>query len=167
MYPLPQFPGPSQGHILESLLRTKLEPDVEEWVEQGEALGVSKSTMSTQALKHNDLNDLWQWAPSAALDMSWQQCWGGDYTLAERTQGLEQGWETIETGIERELEDPGTPKNPYANNDDSAEEDEDNMDGVEVEEAKPTTALAGPRTQKIPPLPLEKVQRFMSTGSTG
>ena len=164
VYPLPQFPGPSQGHILESLLRSKLEPDVEDWVEQGEAVAPSRSATATRVLSINDLNDLWRWAKPAARKMEWQQCWGGDYTLAERLQGLDQGWETIETGIERELEDPGTPKDPNAKD---VEEDEEDEGGMEVDEPKQTTSSIGPRIQQVPPLSLEKAQRFMSTGKIG
>lgn len=170
VYPLPQFPGPSQSHILESLLRSKLEPDVEEWVEKGETLAPSQATNPGE-LNHSDLNELWDWAPKAAKTRSWQQCWGGDYTVAERLQGLKddgQGWDTIVTGLDRELEDPGTPKNPEAKDEEEGGEDdvaeEDVMEGVEDQPDKPVSSS---RAQKAPPMPLDSMLKFMSTGKIG
>jgi mediator of RNA polymerase II transcription subunit 8 len=170
VYPLPKFPGPSQSHILESLLRSKLEPDVEEWVEKGEALAPSQAT-NPGILSQADLHELWDWAPDAAKSKAWQQCWGGDYTLAERAQGLAddgEGWEKIVTGLERELEDPGTPKDPDAkeeeddNDQDMVEEDE--MQGVEEQPDKPVSSSSASRAQKALPMPLDNMLKFISTG---
>lgn len=172
VYPLPQFPGPSQSHILESLLRSKLEPDVEEWVETGEALAPHKAEKSGE-FGQSELYELWVWAPKAAKTMNWQQCWGGDYTLAERLQGLKddgQGWDTIVTGLDRELEDPGTPKDPNAKDEDENRDDlvnEDEMEGIEEQPDKPTFSLTASQSQKAPPLPLESMLKFLSTGTLG
>src|SRR5947207_2205118 len=40
-YPLPNFPGRTQEELLGQLLRKKLEPKVEDWVQQGRELAVS------------------------------------------------------------------------------------------------------------------------------
>lgn len=168
---MPKFPGPSQGHILESLLRSKLEPDVEEWVERGEALAPSQVT-NPGHLGQVDLNELWDWAPEAAKTKEWQQCWGGDYTLTERLQGLAddgEGWENIVTGLERELEDPGTPKDPDAKEEEGDENDqdvvdEDEMQGIEEQPEKPVSASTASRAPKAPPMPLENMLKFISTG---
>lgn len=171
---MPRFPGPSQGHILESLLRSKLEPDVEEWVEKGEALIPSQAT-NPGAISQVNLNELWDWATDAAKTMAWQQCWGGDYTLAERLRGLRnggEGWEEIVTGLERELEDPGTPKNPDAKEEDGDDEgddvvDQDPMQGIEEQPEKLVSSSAASRAPKVPPMPLDNMLKFISTGKIG
>jgi mediator of RNA polymerase II transcription subunit 8 len=171
VYPLPRFPGPSQGHILESLLRSKLEPDVEEWVEKGEALVPSQAT-NQGAISQANLYELWDWATDAAKTMAWQQCWGGDYTLAERIRGLAndgEGWEKIVTGLERELEDPGTPKNPDAREEEGDDEsdDVDPMQGIEEQPEKLVSSSAASRAPKAPPMPLDNMLKFISTGKIG
>ena len=175
VYPLPQFPGASQGHILESLLRSKLEPDVEEWVEKGEALAPSQTSNPGQ-LDQADLHELWDWAPNAAKTLAWQQCWGGDYTLAERLQGLRddgEGWDKIVTGLERELEDPGTPKDLEAKEEEGDSDgdddiiDQDGMQGVVEQPEKPVSSSTASRLPNAPPMPLDDILKFMSTGKVG
>jgi mediator of RNA polymerase II transcription subunit 8, fungi type len=168
VFPLPPYPQ-SQGHILESLLRSKLEPDVEEWVEQGEAL--ARSIPSSQGLGQDDLKALWDWVPKAAKKIGKQQCWNGDYTLAERARGLDpdQGWQSIETGLDRYLDNPGTPNDADTDEEDDGEEaelEEDAMEGV-VEEQKRSASISTARARRIAPMSLENVHRFMTTGKTG
>lgn len=136
---------------------------MEEWVQQGEAFG--RSVPPGQGPAHDDLNDLWDWVPKAAKKMSKQQCWDGDYTLAERAQGLDQGFETIETGLDRELDDPGTPNDADTDEEDGSEEvevEEDAMGGVE--DQKRTARAPTVRTQKVPPMSIYDVHRFMTNG---
>ena len=123
-----QFPGRYQSDVIQMLLRTKMEPDVEEWFEQGQSLG--KDLKSTpQMLRDNDRQALWQWAPGAANAEARRQKWGADYTLAEVQNGIED----IVTGLKRELmepppdEDMDEDKDDFGDDDDEEEDEEGSM----------------------------------------
>lgn len=165
-FPLPQFPGRQQGFILETLLRTKLEPNVEEWLDQGQHVfndETTKDRLSTQ-----ERNELWQWAPSAANSQARKQKWGADYTLAE----IQNGIENVNTGLKRELIEP--PDDADEDEDDydegSDEEDEDDNDKMDIEQARPGVATSSGVSQQKPAgpqMPVETIHRFMTTGRVG
>lgn len=120
VYPSTNYPGRTQEGLLGQLLRKKLEPHVETWVEEGRDLQSQLSTGQTEE----------------AL-LSWAQEWSNqriatyvkdeankDYTAAERELGIEN----VRTGLRRELEES-----------DSEEEDEDDEmedTGVQVTSAR-------------------------------
>lgn len=70
-YPLPTFPGREQEGLLNQLLRKKLEPNVEEWIEQGtEAVG------RTQTINLQGWQDLWGKAGLLANEEARKHAWG-------------------------------------------------------------------------------------------
>ena len=111
VYPLPQFPGRTQEHILQQLLRTKLEPEVDDWVERGQEITQKSPTESSYRLSNNDLDELWEWAPQDATKEGMKQKWGADYTLAE----IQMGVDKVKTGLERELKVPEDDDNEEDN----------------------------------------------------
>ena len=165
-YPLPQYPS-SQALLLEHLLRTKLEPEAEEWVEKGHELAQEHSTTGRHAgLSQSDQDELWQWAPVAANDEIRKQNWGGDYTMAEKQSGIEN----VETGLTRELQEPPDP-DEQDDNEGVEESDEDEGDEEDVVEIRRKTNAPGLEfdvatvKRSTPQMPLENIFRFMATGS--
>lgn len=173
VHPLPQFPVRTQEAILQTLLRTKAEPNIEEWVEQGRDFIKDQSNTSATKLSDNDRKELWQWAPNAANSEARKQKWGADYTLEEKLAGIE----TVVTGLKRELLPPPDDEG----DDEDEEEDEDEYEDEEeeaepdkmdvVDQPKPNTesnvaggiGLSAPTTQ----MPLESIHKFMTVGKVG
>lgn len=166
-YPGPSFPGPTQAGVLEQLLRTKLDPRVEDWVAKGRTAGAA-TLEERGGLNEGELAELWSWAPIEANQEARRRNWGGDYTLEERETGIEN----VVTGLKRQLEDDDA--------EDSDEEDEDEaVDGDEMEivgvHSKPGGSgvefdIAAernyvPSTTVSPALPLDDVFRYMMTGT--
>ena len=114
-YPLPNYPGRDQEIILHKILRKKLEPQVEDWVEEGRATG---ATLTAQGGKE-ELLELWEWAGMAANEQARKHEWGGEYTLEE----VEGGIENVVTGLEGRLGEESEGEE---------EENEDNGEGKEV-----------------------------------
>ena len=173
VYPLPNFPGKTQENLLGQLLRKKLEPNVEDWVAEGRGIATDVVEHSDRAFDIERVQDLWTWAGMAANEQARQHTWGGNYTLEERAQGIEN----VTTGLRRTLKDDEA---------DSSEDDEDAMkedrDGNEMEivrvhrksgtlggglefdltrdsDLKSTSAVSSA-------MPIEDVFRFLMTGTT-
>lgn len=106
VYPSTNYPGRAQEALLGQLLRKKLEPHVETWVEEGRDIQAELNTGDTEA-------GLLSWAKdwsSERISTYAQEEAGDNYTVAEREMGIEN----VRTGLRRKLEDS-----------DSEEEDED------------------------------------------
>ncbi|KAI9774226.1 MAG: mediator of RNA polymerase II transcription subunit 8 [Geoglossum umbratile] len=155
VYPLPSFPGQSQEGPLQHLLRKKLEPRVEDWVERGRAGGLACETITSNddggqktKLTADELVELWEWAGRAANEEAKRRNWGDDeeFTLEEREGGIAN----VVTGLRRRLEF-----------------DEDEEGDVEMgdEERKKEPGDEKPVPNDIPPLRLEEILRFISTGA--
>jgi mediator of RNA polymerase II transcription subunit 8 len=178
VYPLPQFPGRTQEHILQQLLRTKLEPEVDDWVEKGQDITQKRLTESSYHLSNNDLDELWEWAPQEASKAGMKQKWGADYTLAE----IQMGVDKVKTGLGRELKIPEDDENEEAMEDEDEDEGEeevtdeedddaesDKMDVIEIRRRPGGSGLryeVSDRAPVAPPMPLENVFRFMMTGAS-
>src|SRR6267378_7984302 len=66
-YPAPSFPGRTHAGALQELLRTKLDPRVEDWVAQGRTSGASAlEDKKKNGLSERELAELWEWAPIGA-----------------------------------------------------------------------------------------------------
>ena len=171
IYPTPDFPGQTHEGLLGILLRKKLEPHVEDWVDQGREIAVESMGQGIDAeSRHTEVQDLWSWAGMAANEQARKHTWGGNYTLEEKEMGVQN----VVTGLRRKLrEDP----------DDSSEEDEaveeahnsDEMDIVGVHRKSTRAGLEFDLTQnsqrqkmdsEVNALPLNDTFRFMMTGVT-
>lgn len=119
-YPAPSFPGTTQQGVLEQLLRTKLDPRVQDWVEKGLKAG-TKSAEENRGLSEAELEELWAWAPIEANQEARRRNWGGNYTLEERETGIQN----VVTGLSRQLDDDDESEE----SDEEEDEDEDAADG--------------------------------------
>ncbi|EXJ65153.1 hypothetical protein A1O7_01493 [Cladophialophora yegresii CBS 114405] len=169
-FPTPRFPGMKSQNILDALLRSKFEPNIEDWVKEGEEIAAQQRKTSSRGLSESDRNELWQWAPGAANSAARKQTWGGDYTRAE----VQAGIESVVTGLRRQLVEP-----PEGEDDEEAEDDEDEYEvtdeedeggaamDVEKQQLK-TESKSIPETQTAPPtaglMPLASIHKFMTTG---
>ncbi|KAH8700155.1 mediator complex, subunit Med8 [Talaromyces proteolyticus] len=166
-YPAPSFPGTTQQGVLEQLLRTKLDPRVQDWVAKGRISG-SKTAEESGGLTEEELEELWAWAPIEANQEARRRNWGGHYTLEEREIGIEN----VATGLKRQL--PDDSEDEDEEEEEEEETDEDKMEIVGVH-SKPGAAGVefeitsernrGPEAAPSPALPLDELFRYMMTGT--
>lgn len=175
VYPLPQFPGRTQENLLGQLLRKKLEPNVEDWVEKGRAVATEAAENGqSRGLKMQEMLDLWSWAGMAANEQARKHTWSGNYTLEEKERGIEN----VVTGLRRQLkenpDDSSDDEDDEKAMDDQAAPDGDEMEivgarrksgaaGLEFELRKNSEHKAPEALSKT--LPLDDVLRFMMTGA--
>ncbi|KAL3466031.1 mediator of RNA polymerase II transcription subunit 8 [Aspergillus heterothallicus] len=186
-YPAPEFPTKTHGNTLEQLLRTKLDPRVEDWVSRGRkgdanALSNRNSALPGSiaggvggfgnaivgGLSEGDLAALWEWAPVEANMEARRRNWGGDFTLEEREGGI-QGV-AAELGLTRTLEDD------EGSSEEEEEEEADEMEvigvrksvtgtGIQFDIAAPGAGTAAAGQEGVAPLvPLDDILRYMTTG---
>ncbi|KAJ5473287.1 Mediator complexsubunit Med8fungi/metazoa [Penicillium sp. IBT 31633x] len=173
-YPGPEYPGRTQAGTLEQLLRTKLDPRVEDWVARGRTVGTepaqsaapsaygSNTDDAYKPLSDAQLAELWEWAPLEANQEARRRNWGGNYTLEEREAGIEN----VVTGLKRQLEDDDGSEEEES---EEEEGDGDEMDVVGVRR-KPGAAglefeIAPHHPHPVQPfVPLDLILRHMTTG---
>jgi mediator of RNA polymerase II transcription subunit 8, fungi type len=192
-YPGPNFPGETQAGVLEQLLRTKLEPRVEDWAARGRAAGsrLGRHTAEDAAaadgvLSEQQLMELWEWAPIEANQEARRRDWGGNFTLEEKESGVrdvvtglkrqlareeeEDEEEEEEEGEEDEEEDEGAEED--GREDEHAPQQQDDMMDVVGVRRRPGRAgveydvvsARGPSKVVPPAIPIDDVLRFMMTG---
>ncbi|KAF2212391.1 hypothetical protein CERZMDRAFT_84740 [Cercospora zeae-maydis SCOH1-5] len=156
LHPLPNFPGHTQGDLLAQLVRKKLDPNAEAWIE--ESVNISKERSNGVAagrgsgtLTADEMQDLW----SSAVDIQqkvlapWmdQELFGDVFTAQEREEGVEN----VVTGLKRDL----------AAEDD---EDEDGNGNKMVEDTARPEAVQAPAANglntSLPPLSLDSMLKF-------
>ncbi|TAQ83392.1 hypothetical protein B7494_g8287 [Chlorociboria aeruginascens] len=156
VYPQTNYPGRTQEALLGHLLRKKLEPAVESWVEEGRAAqegGVPGSVT-------DGVDELWRWAGEWIGGRVAQYAMGEGvdvYTVDERENGIEN----VNTGLRRKLEE-----------DDTSGDDDEDMEGVvetSVQKAGSKQAEYGTGEVKKNPngkvRSIEEILRFATTGS--
>ena len=175
-FPLPSFPGRTQEIVLQQLLRTRLEPFVDDWFERGETVAQDILGPNISDKQGDELQQLWEWAPIGASEEGHRQKWGADYTLAEIQSGIEK----VVTGLRRTLQVPQEDSDEEEDDEEEEEEEEvedDNNDESEVEDVEMTevvektniansgrsSAVTATATSK--PLALDSIFRFMMTGA--
>lgn len=100
VFPYPSFPGKTQEPLLGQILRKKLEPEVEDWVNAG-LEECMPAPVGDGGKRFEAQMELWNWAGRAANELARQHEWGGDFTIAEREAGVEN----VVTGLRRKLID--------------------------------------------------------------
>nr|XP_001401681.2 mediator of RNA polymerase II transcription subunit 8 [Aspergillus niger CBS 513.88] len=174
-YPDASYPSrvPANNVALEQVLRTKLDPRVEDWVARGRRAG-APTTSSDRLLSDDAIAELWDWAPVAANEEARKRNWGGNYTLEEREMGIEN----VVTGLSRVLEDDDEEDESDS---EEGEGEADEMEvvgarrrsgagaGLEFDIAAANTgsgANAGAGAKVVAPVvPLDEILRFMTTGA--
>jgi mediator of RNA polymerase II transcription subunit 8 len=161
-YPLPQFPGTTQEHMLQMLLRKKLEPRAEDWIEQAsqwqhtnEQQNVGKDT--SHHLEIEQLRNLWDWARPLTNEiyngLDEEDVFNDNFTIAER----EAGPEHVNTGIRKNLD-------IYGEEDDN--EDGDNQDtGSTMLGVEPTNKIKRTLAPQQTAMPIVSLLSFMSSGA--
>lgn len=135
--------------MLESILRKKLEPGAEDWVEEGRELA-SIPNDSTITDKQQDEFMEWanQWIGERIKHYAMEEA-GDEYTAEERESGLEN----VNTGLKRDYED------------DVSSEEDDEMGGDES--ARPVAKTAVGEVKKDPSgtsRRKEDIWKFATTG---
>lgn len=149
-YPSTNFPGREEGkeEALRSLLRKKVEPDVETWIGEGRKAG-EEIEDANKVEDHEDItktwNDISEWFDERIIKYVNEEA-NAEYTNEEEEQGIEN----VNTGL----------KKSYGNSradDDSDEEDEDiYMDASAKEEELPAVKEKS----------LGDILRVLTTGQT-
>ena len=146
VFPLPTFPAKEQENVLLQLLRKKLEPAVEEWVEEGARVGrgvdVAGGVAGTggwdgrrkeEGMDQEKWRELWDWGPVRANEEARVYEWfTGDWTGEE----MEGGMDVDAAELEGEEEEGNDGKG------------EERKEGVE----------------EMKTMKMEDVLRFLSTG---
>ncbi|GKZ20734.1 mediator of RNA polymerase II transcription subunit 8 [Aspergillus brasiliensis] len=188
-YPDASYPSriPANNVALEQVLRTKLDPRVEDWVARGRRAGAPTTTSDTGAgalgqyhtnngqglLSDEAIAELWDWAPVAANEEARKRNWGGNYTLEEREMGIEN----VVTGLSRVLEDDDE-EDESDSEEGEGEADEMEVVGVrrrsgagaglefDIAAANTGSAAAAAGAKMVAPVvPLDEILRFMTTGA--
>ncbi|EFE41007.1 RNA polymerase II mediator complex component Med8, putative [Trichophyton verrucosum HKI 0517] len=175
VYPTPAFPGRTESSMLNQLMRTKLEPRIEDWLAHGRSVGkealeqssgdqqqliagsisTSESGANTQRLSGEDLQALWEWAPIEANMEARRRNWGGDYTIEEKEAGLNN----VITGLTRKSNE--NVEGAAGRDLDESEDEDEVMEGT-GEEVKPGAGLPSRDTTTMP---LDDFFRYMMTGA--
>ncbi|TKX21080.1 mediator of RNA polymerase II transcription subunit 8 [Elsinoe australis] len=173
-YPLPSYPGRTQENSLVMLMRKKLQPPVEDWIEQGAKRGAQiagaqgpKQVNGTsngipKSLDQSELDDLWTWAGPEGNRIAREigdEAFADVFTLAEQEDGIEN----VVTGLRRK----------FWESDDEDEEEEDAEDqpksmDVDAPDTRPDIAKRMDRSrvdESRPMLPLETILKFTNTGT--
>lgn len=167
VFPLPSYRAENPDAVLDNLLRTKPDPQTEDWIRAEERFSHNRRS-HTDGLSDAEQQELWQWAPQAAQEVAKQQYWGGDYTLEEVNAGVKN----VITGLRRQLIDPKEDEEGDEEDEDIGddEEDDENVnDSMDVDDDTGTTAInsAAPTATSDPnqqAMPLEALHRFMMSG---
>ncbi|PBP17771.1 RNA polymerase II mediator complex component Med8 [Diplocarpon rosae] len=131
VYPSTNYPGRTQEGILTQLLRKKLEPQVETWVEEGRTTQTQIMEGRTDEKSEDELLD-WakDWIGNRVVKYAMEEA-GDNYTIEEREQGIT----SVNTGLKRNLEEDESDE------DENEDEDEEMEDvGVAVTTVRRTSA---------------------------
>ncbi|RDL38781.1 uncharacterized protein BP5553_03121 [Venustampulla echinocandica] len=130
VYPATNYPGRTQEALLGQLLRKKLEPSVESWVEEARAI----QTGAGEPVKNEDDEELWGWAADWVLQRMAEYIHSeipDNFTAEERAAGVDN----VNTGLKRKL-DKKKPKTIQEEEDDDDDEDEDEDEDEEMENTR-------------------------------
>lgn len=163
-YPGPSYPGRTQSNTLEQLLRTKLDPRVEDWVARGRKAGDS-ALHEAGGLSEAQLAELWRWAPVEANQEARKRNWGGNFTLEEKSLGVQN----VVTGLRMQLEEE---EGEEGREEEEEEEVDDEMEVVGVRRRSGAgsglefdIAAATHQRPTGPVVPLNETLRYMTTGA--
>lgn len=135
IHPSTNYPGRTEENVLLQLIRKKLEPDIEEEVEQGRQIALLASPGGIEALQ-----DVWRELRRWTLERIQTYVrdeYGDEYTKEEREQGIEH----VRTGLKRSLEDE---EDSEEEDDDEGDQEEDGNEAFEEEETATSAKAPGP-----------------------
>ena len=161
-YPSTNFPGRTQEGLLGHLLRKKLEPGVERWVEEGKAMVIPTSKGDNEL--EDELEQRWK----AARDFIGERIARAAvthrrdaYTAEEREMGIEN----VNTGLRRPMKLEGGEGDGESDEDGNEDEEMEDVqvvkDGAGGLKLEVGTELKG-HGGKV--RSLDEIVRFMTTG---
>ena len=141
VYPSTNYPGRTQEGLLGQLLRKKLEPQVETWVDEGRAIIQEEQGGGKDGGEDGSAEELWawgkEWIGQRVATYILEEA-GDNYTVEEREGGIEN----VNVGLRRKFDEDDESDE---DEDEDGEEDEDDGDkemedvGVEVTSVGKTT----------------------------
>ena len=153
VYPATNYPGRTEEFILNALLRKKLDPNVETWVEEGRSVNAAASAESDR-----EEEELWAWAGKSLTAWMGKYIEDGifqdNYTIEEREKGIEN----VNTGLKRKFEDEDDDDESDEDEDEDGEDDDTNLKTNPPKPAKPEV-IKDPNEKS-----LEAIARFGTTG---
>jgi mediator of RNA polymerase II transcription subunit 8 len=103
VFPSTNYPGRTQEGILTQLLRKKLEPQVEKWVEEGRK--IAETERGTSKTEDEFLNRATRWL-AERFEVFTNEELGQHYTAEEKELGIEN----VNTGIKGDYEEEDSDK---------------------------------------------------------
>ncbi|KAG9239898.1 mediator of RNA polymerase II transcription complex subunit 8-domain-containing protein [Calycina marina] len=144
-FPLPEYPGRIQLDLLQHILRKRLDPATESWVEQGLAANASLG------VKVTELEELWEWA-KAWLDDRFQTFIQDEYDNPYTAEEEELGWENVRTGLQPEHQDE----------DEDEDHSEDEESGMKKQKEPPKPPSDSQKQPERTIIPTSDILRFSS-----
>jgi mediator of RNA polymerase II transcription subunit 8, fungi type len=165
-YPSTNFPGRTQEGLLGQLLRKKLEPGVERWVEEGRVMAMPTSQAGNgQVEPGDDLEEKWKEARDfigeriARAAVTHRR---DEYTAEEREMGIGN----VNTGLQRPMKLRGDEGDSESDEDESEDEEmedvqvvRDDAGGLKLEMEIEPKGVNGGKVRS-----LDEIVRFMTTG---
>jgi len=153
VYPSTNYPGRTQEGLLGQLLRKKLEPQVETWVDEGRAIQEEDGGGGGDG----DAEKLWawgkEWIGGRVATYILEEA-GDNYTVEEREGGIEN----VNIGLRRKLDEDESDE----------DEDEDDEDGdKEMEDVGVEVTTVGKTTSGQLQFGLEEVRKSPDGKSMG
>ena len=158
IHPSTNFPGRAQEGVLTQLLRKKLEPDVEELVEQGRETAQRATPQGLAALQAI-WDELRAWTQTRIADYVRDEA-GDAYTKEERARGTE----TVRTGLRRDIEDD---EDEDEEDDEEEEEEEEGGVGMNGTAAAAVAVPAGSSDTPLPPSQGPEIETLLWFGARG
>jgi len=164
----------TQENILTQLLRKKLDPDTESWIESASnslhndaahSSGINGLSGNHKSIdKPGNGGEMSTWAADKAREIAGNMPWGSAFTIEER-EG-EGGMKSVKTGLRRDLvADEEDDDDDDDDDDEKEEKDEDGKEGEKDEGKMDVDSQAEPvQVPKVPMMVLEDVLRFAMTG---
>lgn len=154
-YPIPAFVDRSHENIVTEVVRKKLEPSVEDWVDRGMDTG-------TKIDERQDLDHLWSLVHSKSVASVTQIPWASDFTVDEaRSEG---GIDAVHTGLRRKLNKGGEEADDESDDDEADIDDEAKDESHKMDIDTTATNNNNQPVSSGPVLPMDQVLKFLNSG---
>ena len=177
MLPTPQFPAKYQQAILDAIFKTRMEPRVVEWQDRLANMAADKDDKQDRekregrmtSLPDKDRQELWNEAAIISDQEVRKHAWfQADYTYEEVDSGIEH----VRHGLKRDLkvperepdEDEDDDFDDIIEDDGAAPDDRMDVDASKTASLQQNATKNQPSEIFNPPMPIDSVLRFMTTG---
>ncbi|ESZ93253.1 hypothetical protein SBOR_6353 [Sclerotinia borealis F-4128] len=154
-FPSTNYPGRTQEGLLLQLLRKKLEPQVEAWVDEGRNLQIDSAG---EGGNQGDIEETWKWAAEwigpRIREYAINEA-SDEYTAEERETGVE----SVNTGLKEEEEEEESDEE-----EEEEEDDDEIMDGMAQSSEKKKTSEKAMTRKDGRVRSKEEILRFATSG---